>query len=60
MQGIEDSELKFVLGDRESVGSEHDTASQIWRVGQLRPVRVRLIGGDAELLLRMNIIKISV
>ena len=47
--------LKFVSGNPESGESDHAIILPT-RVGsQFRPVRERLVGGDAELLLRMNI-----
>ena len=48
--------LKFVCGDQELRGSGDAIISPIRDGGQFRPVRVRLIGGDAGLLLRMDII----
>ena len=44
------------LGTETRGGSEHDITAPIWVGGQFRPVRVRLIGGDTELLLEMEII----
>ena len=39
------------------MGSDRAIILPIWVGSQFRPVKVRLIGGDAELLLRMDIIE---
>ena len=43
------------FGKQDAGDSEHSTILPIWVGSQLRLVRVRLIGGDAELLLGFNI-----
>ena len=48
--------LKFVFGNQESIASERAIILPIWVGGQFRPVRGRLIGGDADLLLRIHIV----
>ena len=48
--------LKFVFRCQESGASGHADILPIWVGGQFRPVIVRLIGGDTELLPRMNFI----
>ena len=50
------AELKF-FRSRESGASHHSIIVSIWVAGGFRLVRVRLVGGDSELLLAMNIIE---
>ena len=49
--------LKFVFASQESGDSERAIIRPIWDGCQFRPASVRLVGGDAELLLRMCIIE---
>ena len=47
---------EYISPGQESGGSEHAIILPIWVGGRFRPVRVRLIGGEAELLSGMDII----
>ena len=49
--------VKFVIGDHGSICSERAIILPICVGNQFRPVRARLIGGDAEIPLRMGIIE---
>ena len=49
--------LKFVFGNREYREADRATLLPTWVGGRFRPVRLRLIAGEAELLLGMRIIR---
>ena len=47
---------RYAFGGRQGRGSEMSTAVPVWGDGIFKPVILRLIGGKAELLSRMNIV----
>ena len=44
--------LRFVFGNRKGRDSESSTVTPIWVDGDFRPVKIRLINGETELLFR--------